>query len=330
MKKKVLVTGGTGYIGSHCVVKLIENNFIPIIIDNFCNSSIQVIKNIKKITGQNIIYYKLDLRDHLKLKNVFIRNKIHAVIHFAGLKSLKESVDNPLLYFNNNISSTISLLQCMKENRIFKIVFSSSACVYNSNESTPWTEKTKTGESNNPYGSSKYIIERILKDLSKFDSSWKIAIARYFNPIGNHPSGLIRDNPRGIPNNLMPYIVKVAEGKLPYLNIYGTNYKTKDGTGIRDYVHVEDLVEAHVLMLKQFNKIKNYEIFNIGSGKGFSVKEIVKKFEKIKKIKIPYKIKKRRKGDVAISFAKNDKIKKILGWKPKYSITKLLTNLSVE
>lgn len=327
MKKKILVTGGAGYIGSHCVVKLLENNFIPIIIDNFCNSSTKVIKNLKEITGKSIKYYNFDLRNHSKLNDIFKNNKIDSVIHFAGLKSGAESIQDPLLYFNNNISSSISLLKCMNKNNIFKIIFSSSACVYNANELTPLTEKARTGECSNPYGTSKYIIERILIDLSKTDPRWQIVIARYFNPIGNHSSGLIKDNPNGIPNNLIPYICKVVEGKLPYLNIFGNDYKTKDGTGIRDYIYVEDLADAHVVMLKKFNKIKNLEIFNIGSSNGFSVMEIVKKFEEIKKIKIPYKIKKRRKGDVAISYTKNDKIKKILGWKPKYSLKDAIDNL---
>ena len=328
MKKKILVTGGAGYIGSHCIVKLIENNFIPIIIDNFCNSSIQVIKNLKKITRKNIEYYNFDLRNQLKLKSVFNQHKFDYVIHFAGLKSVAESSKDPLLYFNNNISSSISLLELMKEYRIFKIIFSSSACVYNDDEALPWSENTKVGKTTNPYATSKYIIERILMDIAKSDPRWQIGIARYFNPIGNHSSGLIKDNPSGVPNNLMPYVCKVVERKLPYLNIFGNDYKTKDGTAIRDYIHVEDLANAHLEMLKKFNKIKNYEIFNIGSGKGYGVMEVVKKLETIKKIQIPYKIKKRRKGDVAISVTKNTKIKKILGWKPKYSLNETLRLLS--
>ena len=330
MKKKVLVTGGTGYIGSHCVIKLIANNFIPIIVDNFCNSYVSVIKNLKKITGQSIQYYNFDLRNYLKLKSVFEKHKFDHVIHFAGLKSVAESSQDPLLYFNNNILSSISLLECMKKNNLFKLIFSSSACVYNAHEPVPWSEDTKVGETTNPYGTSKYIIERILKDLAKSDSRWRIGIARYFNPIGNHSSGIIKDSPNGIPNNLMPYICKVVEGKLPHLNIFGNDYKTKDGTGIRDYIHVEDLADAHVVMLKKFNKIKNFEIFNIGSGKGYSVMEVIKKLETIKKIQIPYEIKKRRKGDIAISVTKKDKIKKILGWKPKYSLTKSLNQLHLK
>jgi len=316
-KNKILVTGGAGYIGSHCIIALIDSGFDPIIVDNFSNSSKSVLQKLNQITKSKIKYYNFDLREKSKLNKVFKKHLFQTVIHFAGLKSVVESSQDPLLYFNNNLSSSISLLECMKENKVFKLIFSSSACVYNANEPLPWSEKTKTGETTNPYGTSKYIIERILIDLAKSDPKWRIGIARYFNPIGNHSSGLIGDNPKGVPNNLVPYITKVIQGNLPYLNIYGNDYKTKDGTAVRDYIHVMDLADAHTNILKNFKNIKGYEIYNFGSGNGETVLDITKCFETILQKKIPFKYQKRRAGDIDKSYTINTKSFKELKWKAK-------------
>jgi len=326
-KSKILVTGGAGYIGSHCLVALIECGFHPIVIDNFCNSSKLVFDQIKKINKKSIKYYNFDIRDKKKLELVFKKHNFLSVIHFAGLKSVLESSEDPLKYFNNNILSSISLFECMKKYEVFELIFSSSACVYNSNEPLPWSETTKAGDTTNPYGASKYIIERILMDLSKSDKRWKIGIARYFNPISNHSSGLIGEDPQGIPNNLIPYITKVIRKELPYLNIYGDDYETKDGTGIRDYIHVTDLAEGHVKLLKYLTKINGFEIFNFGSGNGYSVKDILKTFQKYKNIKIPFKIKARRKGDLSVYYTTNLKAKNILNWKPKNDINLMVKDL---
>lgn len=315
--KKILVTGGAGYIGSHCIIALIASGYHPIVIDNFCNSSKSVFQKLKQITKQQIKYYHFDLRDKKKLNHIFKQHSFHSVIHFAGLKSVAESSQDPLLYFNNNISSSISLLECMKKNKVFKLIFSSSACVYNDDEPLPWSEITKAGKTTNPYGTSKYIIERILMDVAKSDPKWQIGIARYFNPIGNHSSGLIGDNPKGLPNNLVPYITKVIKRELPYLNIYGNNYKTKDGTGVRDYIHVMDLADAHINILKNFKNIKDCEIYNFGSGKGETVLSIKNWFESILQKKIPFKYKKRRAGDVQASYTQNKKSFDRLKWKVK-------------
>jgi UDP-glucose 4-epimerase len=326
-KSNILVTGGAGYIGSHCIISLIKHGYNPIVIDNFCNSSKFIIYQIQKITKKNIKYYNFDVRNKKKLELVFKKHNFLSVIHFVGLKSVLESSKDPLKYFDNNILSSISLFECMKKYEVFKLIFSSSACVYNSNESLPWSETTKTGDTTNPYGTSKYIIERILMDLSKSDKRWKIGIARYFNPISNHFSGLIGENPKGIPNNLIPYITKVIRKDLPYLNIYGDDYKTKDGTGVRDYIHVMDLAEGHVKLLKYLAKIKGFEIFNFGSGNGYSVKNILNKFQKEKNIKIPFKIKSKRKGDLPIYYTSNKKAKKLLNWKPKNNLNTMIKDL---
>ena len=315
--KQILVTGGAGYIGSHCIIALIESGYQPIVIDNFCNSSKSVFQKLEQITKEKIKYYHFDLRDKKKLNHIFKQYSFQSVIHFAGLKSVSESRQDPLLYFNNNIASSISLLECMKKNKVFKLIFSSSACVYNADEPLPWSETTKVGKTTNPYGTSKYIIERILIDLAKSDPKWKIGIARYFNPIGNHSSGLIGDNPKGVPNNLVPYITKVIKGELPYLNIYGNDYKTKDGTAVRDYIHVMDLADAHVNILKNFRNIKGCEIYNFGSGNGETVLGITNCFKSILQKKIPFKYKERRAGDIQASYTQDKKSFDRLMWKVK-------------
>ena len=325
--KKILVTGGAGYIGSHCIIALIESGYQPIVIDNFCSSSKSVFQKLEQITKEKIKYYHFDLRDKKKLNHIFKQYSFQSVIHFAGLKSVSESSKDPLLYFNNNISSSISLLECMKENKVFKLIFSSSACVYNDDEPLPWSETTKAGKTTNPYGTSKYIIERILMDVAKSDPKWQIGIARYFNPIGNHSSGLIGDNPKGVPNNLVPYITKVIKGELPYLNIYGNDYKTKDGTGVRDYIHVMDLADAHIKILKNFKNIKDCEIYNFGSGKGYSVKDIIHAFETNNKITIPRKIKDKRNGDLAVYYTRNKKAKSKLNFKIKRDLKQIVKDV---
>jgi len=323
--KNVFITGGAGYIGSHCAVSLLNNGYNPIIIDNFSNSYQNVIKKLEIITNKKITFYKVDLRDKKKLKSIFNKHHCYAVIHCAGFKAVEESIEKPISYFDNNIGSTLSLLECMQENNVLKIIFSSSAIVYNDTQLLPLKEISNTGNIKNPYGTTKYIIEKILMDLAKSDNKWSIRIARYFNPISNHKSGLIKENPKGVPNNLVPYIVKVAQKKLPYLKVFGNNYKTKDGTCIRDYIHVIDLAEAHFCAAKYLLKTKKSNIFNCGYGRGYSVKEVLDNFNEIYLNKIVYTYKKRRPGDVFKLIADVKKIKRILKWKPKLdSIKKIL------
>ena len=325
--KKILITGGAGYVGSHCAIALIKNGYCPIILDNFSNSDPQVIKKLEQITNKKIKFYRMDIKNKAKLKNIFKKHLCNGVIHCAGSKSVSESVENPLFYFDNNIRSTMSLLECMSEQKIFQLIFSSSCTMYNIDEQLPWNESSKVGNTLNPYGTSKYVIERILIDIGKCDPRWKIGISRYFNPISNHPSGLIGDNPHGIPNNLLPYIVQVAKKKLPYLKVYGDNYKTRDGTCIRDYIHVMDLALGHVAILKNIKKIKGVEIYNFGTGKGSTVLEIVRTFEKNTGIKIPIKITNRRKGDVPVSFCSPKKSLQKLSWKATKSINQVMIDI---
>lgn len=325
--KNVFITGGAGYIGSHCAVSLVENGFRPIIIDNFSNSFPGVIKKIELITKSKIIFYKIDLKNKKKLSAVFKMHKCYAVIHCAGLKAVGESVEKPIYYFDNNIGSTTSLLNCMKENKVFRLIFSSSATVYNDDQPLPWKETDKVGNTKNPYGNTKYIIERILIDLRNSDPRWSIRIARYFNPISNHSSGLLKESPRGIPNNLIPYIVKVAQKKLPKLKVFGKNYKTRDGTCIRDYIHVMDLAEGHVAMIKKNRLKKGLEIYNFGTGKGSSVLEVIKSFEKQTGVIISYKFVKKRKGDAETSFCSPKKALKELDWKARYDLNQAMKDI---
>ncbi len=318
--RNVFVTGGAGFIGSHCVISLVKNGYKPIILDNFSNSHQSIIKKLEKITKKKIIYYNVDIRDKKKLKLIFKKHPCYAVIHCAGFKAVGESVENSVCYFENNVGSTLALLECMQKNKIYKIIFSSSATVYDDDKALPLKENGKIGNTKNPYGTSKYIIERILKDLAKSDSRWSIRIARYFNPISNHPTGLIKENPKGALNNLIPYIVKVAQKKISELKIFGKDYNTKDGTGVRDYVHIMDLADGHTAMIKKISHKKGLKIYNFGTGKGWSVLEVVKAFEKQTGISIPYKFTKRRKGDVAISICSPKKALKELNWKAKYDL----------
>ncbi len=311
---KILVTGGCGYIGSHTVVELLESNYEVIIIDNFSNSKREVLDKIRLITNKDFKFYEGDVCNKDILTKIFNENKIDAVIHFAGYKAVGESVAKPLMYYRNNLDSTISLLEVMQQYNCKKFVFSSSATVYGTPKTLPIKEDFPLSTTN-PYGSTKLMIEGILRDLYTSDNSWSIAILRYFNPIGAHKSGLIGEDPQGIPNNLMPYIVKVATGELENLNIFGNDYNTHDGTGVRDYIHVVDLALGHIKAIEKVLDETGCEAYNLGTGHGYSVLDIVNTFEKVNNVKIPYKIVARRPGDVAECYADPNYAACKLNWK---------------
>lgn len=320
----VLVTGGTGYIGSHTVVELIDAGMDVVVVDNFYNSKPVVLDRIKRITGKDVKFYEADLLDRDALCKIFRENPdIDSCIHFAGYKAVGESVEKPIEYYHNNVGSTLVLLDVMKTYGVKKIVFSSSATVYGTPEVLPLTEECKVGDATNPYGDTKVMIERILKSLYRSDSEWNITILRYFNPVGAHKSGLIGEDPSGIPNNLVPYVAKVALGILPCLNVFGNDYKTHDGTGLRDYIHVVDLAKAHVASLEYMEKHSGLEVFNIGTGNGYTVLDVVHAYEKASGVKINYRICDRRAGDVDESYADVSKVEKILGWKAEYNIEQM-------
>ena len=319
----ILVTGGTGYIGSNTVVKLIENGYDVIIVDNFSNSKPIVLEKLKKITGKEIKFYEIDLCNKSKLETVFKENKIDAVIHFAGYKAVGESVAKPLMYYRNNIDSTLSLLELMVEYNVKKIVFSSSATVYGDPEELPIKETAKLSVTN-PYGATKLYIESILKDLYISDNDFRIIILRYFNPVGCDETGLLGEDPNGIPNNLMPYIVKVANKELPCLSIFGNDYDTKDGTGVRDYIHVVDLAVGHVKALEFLDKNAKIEYYNLGTGRGYSVLEMVEAFQKVNNVEVPYKFAPRRDGDIATCYADTSKALKDLNWQAKYELSDMV------
>ena len=311
---KILVTGGLGYIGSHTCVSLLDEGYDVVVLDNLSNSKIEVKDKIKKITNKDITFYKGDMIDEDLLNDIFDKESIDAVIDFAAYKSVGESVDKPINYYINNVSTVLVLLKVMKKYNCKKLIFSSSATVYGDPEVVPITEDAKVGGTTNPYGTSKLFVEQILKDLYISDSDWSITILRYFNPIGAHPSGLIGEDPNDIPANLMPYIAKVAIGELDHLNVFGNDYDTKDGTGVRDYIHVVDLANGHVNALTNINKSGLY-IYNLGTGSGYSVLEIVDTFEKVNNIKIKKEIAPRRKGDIATCYADNSKAVKEINFK---------------
>ena len=322
----ILVTGGAGYIGSHTLIELEKAGFDFLVLDNLSNASKEAIRRVEKIIGKKIKFIKGDIRDKEKLRKVFSESKIDGVIHFAALKAVGESVSKPLEYYENNVCGSINLLEVMKEFNVKKFVFSSSATVYGEPEKIPVTEDMQTGQGiTNPYGKSKYMIEEILKDLFISDNSWKIAILRYFNPIGAHESGLIGEDPNGIPNNLMPFISQVAIGKLSKLKVFGGDYLTRDGTGVRDYIHVVDLANAHVKALEYLdnNELNEPLIVNLGRGEGYSVLEMIKAFEEASGVKIPYEIVDRRPGDIAEIYADPTKAKKLLNWEAKRGIKKM-------
>ena len=317
---KVLVTGGAGFIGSHTVVELLNAGHEVIIVDNFVNSSKESLDNIKQITRKDFKFYEIDILDTEKLNKVFEENPgINSVIHFAALKAVGESVEKPIEYYHNNIEGTLSLLKCMKKNNVKKIVFSSSATVYGDPISVPIKEDFQK-HATNPYGQTKVMIEQILEDVYVSDNDWSIILLRYFNPIGAHESGLIGEKPNGVPNNLMPYINQVALGKLEHLNIFGNDYPTPDGTGVRDYIHVVDLAKGHIKAIERANKIKGVESYNLGTGKGYSVLDIVKNFEKATGVKIKYEIVPRRPGDIAECYADPSKAEFVLGWKAEKNL----------
>ena len=316
---KVLVTGGMGFIGSHTVVELLENNYEVVIVDNLVNSKIDVLDKIEKITGKRPKFYQYDLCDKELVRKIFSENKIDVVIHFAGLKAVGESCEKPILYYQNNLISTLNLLEVMKEFDCKKLVFSSSATVYGSPKELPIKEDFPLSTTN-PYGSTKLFIEYILKDLYKSDNSWSIAILRYFNPIGAHESYLLGENPNGIPNNLMPYIVKVANKELDHLNIFGNNYPTKDGTGVRDYIHVVDLAKGHIKAVEKVMSTNKVDCYNLGTGVGYSVLEMVELFKKVNQIDVPYQIVERRPGDIAECYADPSYAKEELGFKTEKTL----------
>ncbi len=316
---KILVTGGAGYIGSHTVVELLNANEEIVIVDNFSNSSPEVLDKIKLITNKNFKFYKVDLLDEENLEKIFVENDIESVIHFAGLKAVGESVQKPIEYYHNNITGTLVLLKLMKKYGCKRIVFSSSATVYGNPKSLPITEDFPLSTTN-PYGSTKLMIEEILQDVNKADPEFSIAILRYFNPIGAHSSGLIGEVPNGIPNNVMPYIMGVAKGKYPELTVFGDDYNTPDGTGVRDYIHVVDLSIGHLKALDKIRKEKGVKIYNLGTGNGYSVLELVKTFEKVNGVKVKYKIGERRPGDIPACYADASKAEKELGWKAEKGI----------
>ncbi|HEV2851095.1 TPA: UDP-glucose 4-epimerase GalE, partial [Streptococcus pneumoniae] len=315
----ILVTGGAGYIGSHTVVELLNLGKEVIIVDNLSNSSILVLDRIEAITGIRPVFYELDVCDKQALRKVFEQESIDAAIHFAGYKAVGESVQKPVMYYKNNIMSTLALVEVMSEFNVKKIVFSSSATVYGINNQSPLIETMQTSATN-PYGYTKVMLEQILKDVHVADSEWSIALLRYFNPIGAHESGLIGEDPSGIPNNLMPYIAQVAVGKLSELSVFGNDYDTLDGTGVRDYIHVVDLAIGHIKALEKVSEKIDVYIYNLGSGEGTSVLQLVNTFESVNKIPIPYKIVPRRSGDVATCYANADKAYKELNWRTTKSI----------
>lgn len=315
----ILVTGGIGYIGSHTAVTLIQEGFNVILLDNISNSHLQVITQLEKITSQKITFVRGDVRDKLLISSILQDHKIDAVIHFAGLKAVGESVSEPLRYFDNNVGGTIRLLEAMRSYGVKRIIFSSSATVYGEPQYLPLDELHPTGAIN-PYGRTKLHIEEILQDICSSDASWRAVCLRYFNPVGAHDSGLIGENPNDIPNNLMPFVSRVAAGKYPFVTVFGDDYSTADGTGIRDYIHVVDLARGHLNAIAFLNLHYGFHVFNLGTKLGHSVLEVIKTFEDVNKVSIPFKILPRRIGDVSTCYANTDKANKILDWKPMLNL----------
>lgn len=319
---RILVTGGCGYIGSHTVVELLNAGYEVVVIDNLVNSSSEALEKVRQITGKDIKFYEKDLLDEQAVYDIFEKEGFSSVIHFAGLKAVGESCKIPLVYFNNNITSTLNLLKAMEKYNVKSLVFSSSATVYGKPASVPISEDFPLSVSN-PYGRTKLIIEDMLRDIYKADNRWDIALLRYFNPIGAHESGEIGEDPDGIPNNLLPYVSKVAAGELEAVNVFGNDYDTPDGTGVRDYIHVTDLAKGHISALGKLNSHPGIVTYNLGTGRGYSVLEIIKNFEQACGRKIPYRITDRRPGDVDICYANPEKAEKELGWKAQSDIRKM-------
>ena len=319
----ILVTGGAGFIGSHTCVELQQAGYDVVVYDNLCNSSEESLKRVEALTGKAVKFYKGDILDRDRLNEVFDKENIDSCIHFAGLKAVGESVQKPWEYYENNIAGTLTLVDVMRQHNCKNIIFSSSATVYGDPAEIPITEKCPKGQCTNPYGWTKSMLEQILTDIQKADNEWNVVLLRYFNPIGAHPSGTMGENPNGIPNNLMPYITQVAVGKLPELGVFGNDYDTPDGTGVRDYIHVVDLAKGHVKALKKIEEKAGLKIYNLGTGVGYSVLDIVKNFEDANDIKIPYTIKPRRAGDIATCYSDATKAKEELGWTAEYGIKEM-------
>ena len=319
----ILVTGGAGYIGSHTCIELINAGYDVVVVDNLCNSSKESLKRVEKIVGKEIKFYEADIRDAQAMKNVFDNEEIDAVIHFAGLKAVGESVAKPLEYYDNNINGTLVLCNAMRNAGVKNIIFSSSATVYGDPAEIPITENCPKGQITNPYGHTKSMLEQMLSDIYKADNEWNVVLLRYFNPIGAHESGLIGEDPSGIPNNLVPYIAKVAVGKLECLGVFGNYYPTPDGTGVRDYIHVVDLSKGHVKAIKRIEDKTGLSIYNLGTGQGYSVLQVVKAYEKACGKPINYEIKPRRAGDIATCYADHAKAKEELGWEAMYDIDRM-------
>ena len=319
----ILVTGGAGYIGSHTVVELQNAGYEVVVCDNLCNSSKKSLERVEEITGKPVKFYLADILDRAAMENIFETEQIESVIHFAGLKAVGESVAKPWEYYNNNISGTLVLLDVMKKYGCKNIIFSSSATVYGDPAFVPITELCPKGTCTNPYGWTKSMLEQILTDIQKADNEWNVVLLRYFNPIGAHKSGLIGENPNGIPNNLMPYVTQVAVGKRPFLGVFGNDYDTHDGTGVRDYIHVVDLADGHVKAIKKLDEKCGLKIYNLGTGNGYSVLDIVKNFEEATGVKVPYQIQARRPGDIATCYASADLALEELGWKAQNGIREM-------
>ncbi|MBQ7926989.1 MAG: UDP-glucose 4-epimerase GalE [Lachnospiraceae bacterium] len=319
----ILVTGGAGFIGSHTVVELQEAGYDVVVLDNLSNSSEKSLERVEKITGKKVPFYKADILDRDALEQIFAAEKIEAVIHFAGLKAVGESVAKPWEYYENNIAGTLTLVDVMRKHGVKNIIFSSSATVYGNPAFIPITEECPKGQCTNPYGWTKSMLEQILSDIQKADNEWNVILLRYFNPIGAHKSGTMGENPSGIPNNLMPYITQVAVGKREKLGVFGNDYDTHDGTGVRDYIHVVDLARGHVKALKKVEENAGLRIYNLGTGVGYSVLDIVKNFEEATGVKIPYEIQARRPGDIATCYSDAAKAREELGWVAQYGIKEM-------
>lgn len=316
---KILVTGGAGYIGSHTCVELLEAGYEIVVVDSLVNSTVEAVHGVEKITGKSFDFYKTDLRDETRLEKIFAAHRFDCIIHFAGLKAVGESVAQPVMYYENNLNSTLNLCKMMKKYDVRRLIFSSSATVYRSDSEMPLVETAPLGAVN-PYGWSKFMCEQILRDAAYCQKNCLVVLLRYFNPVGAHPSGIIGENPNGIPNNLMPFIAQTARGIHPEVKIFGNDYETKDGTGVRDYIHVLDLAKGHVKAIDYAAKNTGCEAFNLGTGKGVSVLEIIKAFENTNNIKVPYSIAARRPGDVAITYANPEKACEILGFKAEKTL----------
>ncbi len=317
----VLVTGGAGYIGSHTCVELLNEGYGVIVVDNLCNSNPESLNRVEELTGKKVKFYQGDVRDEALLQKIFAENEIACVIHFAGLKAVGESVEKPWEYYDNNLNSTLVLTKVMKQNHMKNIIFSSSATVYTADNEMPLRETSRTGHCTNPYGWTKYMTEQILSGMAHADPEWGIVLLRYFNPIGAHESGRIGEDPKGIPNNLMPYITQVAIGRREKLSVFGNDYDTHDGTGVRDYIHVVDLARGHVAAVRYVTGHKGCEVFNLGTGTGYSVLDMVQAFERANGVKVPYQIVERRPGDLATCYADPQKSAEVLGWKATKDLT---------